>query len=115
MAIELEASIRSTEGFARTIVSSEKLAATYIVEDHRIGIGQLDPAAAGQSHSDSGLAGIEQRDEPVPGVGVVAQVEGQVAGVEALLTRMELHPILTVVRREIMDEWDRSGGVERVD
>src|SRR5215471_9838243 len=68
----------------------------HVVDVQRVGVLQADPAAAGHTGADAGLAGVEQRDRPEFLDRLVQAVRHPVVGVEPLDVRMEFEPLHAV-------------------
>ena len=64
-----------------------------VVEQHRVGVPQLDAVAARQPRADAGLAGVEQRGQAGIGDRGVDRVVGAVVGLEALQAGVELEAL----------------------
>src|SRR3712207_7374869 len=61
-----------------------------VVEQHRVGVAQLDPPPAGQAGADPGLPGVEQRRDAELLQGRVERVEALGVGLERLQAGVEL-------------------------
>ena len=68
-----------------------------VVEQHRVGVPQLDAVPARQPDADAGLAGVEQRGHTGLGDRVVDRVEAAVVGLEGLHAGVELEALDAVV------------------
>ena len=99
MAIEIASSCQGTDGWAMMIVRSREVGGD-VVEQHRGGVAQLDPAAAGQAGADAGLSGVEQRGHAELLQRLVERVEAHVVRLERLQARVELEPAHAVLGHE---------------
>ena len=66
-----------------------------VVEEHRVGVAQLDAASAGEAGADAGLPGVEQRGDAEFGESLVERVAA-VVGLECLKAGVELEATYAV-------------------
>src|SRR5215203_90040 len=86
-----------------------------VVEQHRVGVAQLDAVPARQPGADAGLAGMEQRRHSRVGDRLVDRIETTVVRLEGLHAGVKLEALDAVVADQLVDAVHRASLMPRVD
>src|SRR6478672_3721539 len=87
----------------------------YVVEQHRVGVAQLDAVPAREPGADTRLARVEQRRHPRLGDRLVDGVEAAVVRLEGLHAGMKLETLDAVVADQLVHAVRRAPLMPRID